>query len=241
MQNHDSDCNQTVRPCGCGKSAQGNGVLLEMARRIKSIEKLVVDYIAENPSNQTGEGGNGKSSYELWLDAGGVGTVADFLKSLRGPGAYEIYLENGGKGSPQDFLNSLKGELGASAYKIWQLAGNFGSEQDFLNSLKGRDGDPGQGGQITPEQQKVLQLAPSTAWVKITDPISGTVERYHGLGGEVYCLVQNIYGGIELSVGAVAARDSQGQLKSNYFSITVPPGETYVGSVIVMLIKNQLT
>lgn len=65
-----------------------------------------------------GEGHDGKSAYELWLDEGHEGSV-------------------------EDFLNSLIGENGKSAYELWLELGNEGTIQDFINSLKGPQGDPG--------------------------------------------------------------------------------------------------
>lgn len=70
------------------------------------------------------DGADGKSAYDLWLEEGNEGSVADFLGSLKG-----------GQGS--------KGEDGADAYEVWIQAGNEGSVQDFLDSLKGEDGKDG--------------------------------------------------------------------------------------------------
>ena len=59
-------------------------------------------------------GDDGKSSYQIWLDAGNVGTEAQYLESLKGE----------------------TGEDGLSAYQIWINDGNVGDENDFLLSLK---------------------------------------------------------------------------------------------------------
>ena len=83
---------------------------------------------------------NGKSAYELWLEAGHTGTVDEFLEACEGkPGksTYELWLELGNEGSLDDFINQLTGK---SAYDIWLEAGNSGTEQEYLDSLKGKDG-----------------------------------------------------------------------------------------------------
>lgn len=70
-----------------------------------------------------GEAQDGKSAYELWLDAGNVGTVEDFLNSLIGaPGksTYELWLDQGNIGTIQDFLDSIIGPRGLSAYEVWR-------------------------------------------------------------------------------------------------------------------------
>lgn len=75
------------------------------------------------------DGVNGKSAYELWIDAGHEGTINDFLNSLVGKSAYEIWLDLGNKGTTADFIASLEGEdgedgtdgkNGKSAYELWK-------------------------------------------------------------------------------------------------------------------------
>lgn len=97
-------------------------------------------------------GPEGKSAFDIWLDAGNTGTEEDFINSLIGPqgpeglstvgkSAYEIWLDAGNIGSEEDFLNWLRGEqgiiglTGKSAYEIWLDQGNTGSEEDFLISI----------------------------------------------------------------------------------------------------------
>ena len=77
---------------------------------------------APTTQNIRGEKGeNGKSNYEIWIEAGNTGSEEDFIESLKG-----------GNGDP--------GENGKSAYELWLELGNTGSEEDFLESLKGADG-----------------------------------------------------------------------------------------------------
>ena len=92
------------------------------------------------------EGRDGESAYEIWLSEGNVGTVQQFLDSLKGEkgddglSAFEIWVDLGNSETEQDFIDSLKGDDGKSAYQIWLDAGNDGTEQDFLDSLKGSSG-----------------------------------------------------------------------------------------------------
>lgn len=72
---------------------------------------------------------DGKSAYEVWLEAGHTGTVDDFFEYLRGPAGESV------KGD--------KGDDGRSAYQVWLDAGHTGTESDFLAWLRGRKGDPG--------------------------------------------------------------------------------------------------
>lgn len=95
------------------------------------------------------EGRDGESAYEIWLAEGNVGTVLDFLESLKGEkgedglSAFQIWKDLGNEDTEEDFIDSLKGDKGddgKSAYQIWLDAGNDGTEEDFLNSLKGDGG-----------------------------------------------------------------------------------------------------
>ena len=77
---------------------------------------------------------DGKSAYELWLEAGNEGTVDDFLASLigeTGESAYEAWLSVGNEGTILDFLADIEG---SSAYEVWLEAGHEGTVQDFLDS-----------------------------------------------------------------------------------------------------------
>lgn len=66
------------------------------------------------------QGPEGKSAYEVAVDAGYVGTEEEWLASLKGePGdagdsAYEIAVEHGYVGTEEEWLESLKGEDGFS-------------------------------------------------------------------------------------------------------------------------------
>lgn len=84
---------------------------------------------------------DGKSAYQIWLDAGNTGTINDFLDSLvgeQGKSTYEIWLSLGHEGTVVDFIDSIqgeKGEDGKSAYEIWLELGHTGTEEDFIDYL----------------------------------------------------------------------------------------------------------
>jgi hypothetical protein len=83
------------------------------------------------------KGEDGKSAYDLWLEAGNTGTVDDFLDSLvgeSGQSAYEAWLSVGNEGTITDFLIAI---TGASTYDIWIQAGHEGTMQDFLDDMTG--------------------------------------------------------------------------------------------------------
>ncbi|MDR0910585.1 MAG: hypothetical protein LBM77_12560 [Spirochaetaceae bacterium] len=97
-------------------------------------------------------GADGKSAYQLWLEAGNSGTAEDFLASLvgntgaTGKSAYEIWKDAGNTGSEADFLEALigaTGSVGKSAYQIWLEAGNTGDTDAFLAALVGDTGSTG--------------------------------------------------------------------------------------------------
>ena len=85
-------------------------------------------------------GDPGKSAYEIALDCGFVGSAEEWLDSLKGKTAYQIAIENGFLGTEEDWLDSLRGKDGKSAYEIAVENGFEGSESVWLKSLRGKDG-----------------------------------------------------------------------------------------------------
>lgn len=80
-------------------------------------------------------------AYRIALDHGFVGTVSDWLESLRGdPGKdnYEIAVECGFEGTREEWLESIRGSRGFSAFEIASQNGFEGTEEEWLNSLKGK-------------------------------------------------------------------------------------------------------
>ena len=89
------------------------------------------EFLLQGPAGQ--DGADGKSAYQIWLDAGNTGSEQDFLNSLKGKDGTDGI--NGAAG--QDGVD------GKSAYQIWADAGNTGDEAAFLDSLKGSKGEVG--------------------------------------------------------------------------------------------------
>jgi hypothetical protein len=92
---------------------------------------------------------DGKSAYQVWMEAGNIGTEADFIASLKGvkgekgdQGNQGLQGEKGDQGNP-----GFTGLEGKSAYQVWMEAGNVGSEADFIASLKGIKGEKGDQGE----------------------------------------------------------------------------------------------
>lgn len=83
------------------------------------------------------------NAYQIALDHGFVGTVEDWLESMKVPGkdAYEIAVEYGFEGTRDEFGEYLiSGKSGLSAYEIATKNGFEGTEKEWLESLKGKDG-----------------------------------------------------------------------------------------------------
>jgi len=98
--------------------------------------KPIADYLA-NIKGEVGE--TGKSAYEAAVDAGFVGTEAEYLKSLEGKSAFDIAKEaDPSLVDEADFLESLVGETGKSAYQSAVAGGFVGTEAQWLASLKGK-------------------------------------------------------------------------------------------------------
>jgi hypothetical protein len=101
--------------------------------------ELVLNYTTGTASTvgvvKGADGANGKSAYQTWLDAGNVGTEAQFLTALKGADG-----TNGTNGA-----NGANGTNGQSAYELWLTQpGNAGkTEAQFLAALEGADGANG--------------------------------------------------------------------------------------------------
>lgn len=96
-------------------------------------------------------GDQGPSIYDSWVDAGGTGTVEEFILGLD---TYSLWLQAGNSGTAEDFLNFLQqgpqGVPGLSAHEIWINEGNVGpnggtTEEEFLADLVGPAGPAGPG------------------------------------------------------------------------------------------------
>ena len=89
------------------------------------------------------DGYNGKSTYQIALDFGFVGTETEWLLSMKGTSAYQTALDNGFSGTEAAWLISLEGIAGKSAYEVAVAGGFAGTEAAWLISIEGLDGEPG--------------------------------------------------------------------------------------------------
>lgn len=187
------------------------------------------------------DGADGKSAYDLWLEEGNEGSVADFLGSLKG-----------GQGS--------RGEDGADAYEVWLQAGNEGSVQDFLDSLKGEDGKDGVDGKdgadgaqgekgdpltyddLTEEQKKDLASQISLPYSEFINggvvniSTTGDIERvYNSLpsGGVALCFISDSNGNYGFTNETRVNVNSKYCTTSNYFFSNEPRGAN-VGDIILI-------
>ena len=74
----------------------------------------------------------GKSAYQLSVQEGFTGTLAEWLASLVGESAYDEAIASGFTGTEADWLDSL---VGKSAYETAVENGFVGTEAEWLESL----------------------------------------------------------------------------------------------------------
>ena len=85
-------------------------------------------------------------AYRIAIEHGFVGTVTDWLESLKGdPGKdnYEIAVDCGYIGTREEWLESMKGPMGNRGYSAYEIAVNNGfegTEEEWLESIRGKDG-----------------------------------------------------------------------------------------------------
>ena len=104
-------------------------------------------------------GRNGLSAYELAVANGYMGTLDEWLESLRadsngqdgkdGKSTYELAVENGFEGTLAEWLESLNGKDGSNGKSAYELAvekGYTGTEEQWLASLIGEKGADGKDG-----------------------------------------------------------------------------------------------
>lgn len=113
---------------------------------------------SEGPKGDKGDpgekGSQGKSAYDIAVDNGFVGTVQEWLQSLKasnissdslpqgtnGKSAYELAIDNGFVGTLTEWLDSLKGTPGSDGYTpikgVDYFDGNQGLQGDQGNGIK---------------------------------------------------------------------------------------------------------
>ena len=85
-------------------------------------------------------------AYRIAVEHGFVGSVTDWLESLKGsPGKdnYEIAVDCGYTGSREEWLESIKGPTGERGYSAYEIAvnnGYEGTEEEWLETIHGKDG-----------------------------------------------------------------------------------------------------
>ena len=117
------------------------------------------------------KGKDGKSTFEIAVEHGFVGTETEWLESLKGvdglPGKDG---KNGTDGLPgRDGIDGINGSDGKSAYIIAVEHGFTGTENEWLQSLKGADGKNG----ITPDMSDYATKADIAELQKQIENISG--------------------------------------------------------------------
>ena len=116
------------------------------------------------------------SAYKIAVEHGFVGTVEDWLASLKGePGksAYDIAVECGFTGTKEEWLTSLKGEPGQkgepgkdgkSAYEIAVDHGFEGTEEEWLASI----------GDTSDIYKRVVAVEKAITWIEGMVPANET-------------------------------------------------------------------
>ena len=132
---------------------------------------------------------DGLSAYQIWLNAGNIGTQTQFLASLQGAqgpqgiaglngavgatGAQGPIGLNGAQGQQGpagiNGTNGANGVDGLSAYQIWLNAGNTGTQAQFLASLQGAQGPAG------PQGIQGPQGIAGTNGINGTDGVQGLI------------------------------------------------------------------
>ncbi len=119
-----------VRPSGFdGESCNVPPTPDLYAQLIAEVKKI----ISESGNGINGKDGeNGLSAYELAIQNGFTGTLAEWLESLKGADGKDGINGINGK-------NGIDGKDGLSAYEIAFKNGFVGTESEWLNSLKGEN------------------------------------------------------------------------------------------------------
>ena len=124
------------------------------AQLLAEMKKLLSE--GQSGSNGTNgkDGENGLSAYELAVQEGFTGSLAEWLNSLKGTdGKDGVDGKDGANGingkDGTDGKDGANGENGLSAYEIALKNGFVGTESEWLSSLKGKDGVNGNSPEIS--------------------------------------------------------------------------------------------
>lgn len=129
-------------------------------------------------------GPEGKSAYQIAVDSGFEGTIAEWLESLKGadgtmtfedltPEQKESLKGDTGDTGPEgpQGVPGEQGEAGKSAYQLAIDLGYVGTMEDWIASLHGQDGAPGAQGEKGETGEQGVQGPPGA---KGDTPIRGT-------------------------------------------------------------------
>ena len=143
-------------------------------------------------------------AYRIAVEHGFVGTVEDWLESMKGlPGkdAYEIAVECGYEGTREEWVASMAtGGNGLSAYEIAVNHGFEGTEEEWLASLHGRDGDGISAYEIAvnhgfegTEEEWLESLKGKSAYeIALEYGFEGTEEEWMAANGDVTAIRQDV-------------------------------------------------
>ncbi len=183
-----------VRPSGFdGESCNVPPTPDLYAQLLAEMKKLLSE--VQNGSNGTNgkDGENGLSAYELAVQEGFTGSLAEWLNSLKGADGKDGI--NGKDGA--DGRNGTDGKGGLSAYEIALNNGFVGTESEWLASLKGKDGDsPEVSGFATTEYVEeriseilvILENLPTASTVTLFRYGDDVPEKY---GDNIFTIYQN--------------------------------------------------
>ena len=174
------------------------------------------------------DGKDGLSAYELAVENGFTGTLAEWLASLKGKDG-----ENGVDGK-----NGVNGSDGKSAYIIAVEHGFTGTEDDWLQSLKGADGKDG----ITPdmsayatktdiaELQKQIKSISGISYISVFESGSDTLQKY---GDSIYTYYNDGYRSL---AGFAESYPHFCSAENNYALYFNQNDFSWAGSVFVMFL-----
>ena len=186
-----------VRPSGFdGESCNVPPTPDLYAQLLAEMKKLLSE--VQNGSNGTNgkDGENGLSAYELAVQEGFTGSLAEWLNSLKGADGQDGI--NGKDGA--DGRNGTNGKDGLSAYEIAIQNGFIGTEYEWLTSLKGEDGADGTSPEISgfatteyvderlSEILVILENLPTASTVTLFSYGNDVPEKY---GDTVFTIYQN--------------------------------------------------
>ena len=181
------------------------------AQLLTEMKKLLSEVQSGSNGTNGKDGENGLSAYELAVQEGFTGSLAEWLNSLKGAdgkdgddGKDGIDGVNGKDGingkNGADGRNGTDGKDGLSAYEIALKNGFVGTESEWLSSLKGKDGVNGNSPEISEfatteyvdarlsEILIILENLPSASTVTLFSYGEDVPDKY---GSSIFTIYQN--------------------------------------------------